>query len=72
MVTDLVKPIVENNSSLFQIAAIPGHRSQEHLVTLKNVDAMIDENGVAVAAQVLDPVTDFDSEVILDTLDELY
>ena len=54
MVTSFVKPIVTETISPFQIGAIPGHRSQEHLLTLKSVLAMLEENGSAGAVQLLD------------------
>ena len=72
MVTNFIKPIVVENTSPFQIGAIPGHRSQEHLFTLKSVVALMEENGAAIAIQLLDLVKFFDSESLIDTMNELY
>ena len=72
MVTSTIKPTIVNNISPFQIGAIPGHRSQEHLYNLKSVVMMMEKNGDAVATQLLDLVKYFDSENLLDNLNELY
>ena len=72
LVTNEVKPIIEQNTSPFQIGAMPGHRSEEHLLTLKSVVSLVENNGEAVAIQLLDLVKYFDSEILVDVLGELY
>ena len=44
MVTSLVKPIITENISPFQIGAMSGHRAEEHLFTLKSILALAEEN----------------------------
>ena len=72
MVTTTVKPKIVEHMSPFQIGAVPGHRSQEHLFSLKSVIAMLEENKEAAAVQVFDLVKFFDSERLDDCLNELY
>ena len=72
MVTTAIKPMIVENMSPFQIGAVPGHRSQEHLFSLKSVIAMLEEENEAVAIQLFDLVKYFDSEKLLDGLDEIY
>ena len=72
MVTNAIKPIVVKNISLYQIGAIPGHRSEEHLFSLKSVAALAEKNGVAIAVNLLDLSKFFDKKNLLDTMDELY
>ena len=72
LVTDAIKPVVVENLSEFQIGAIPGHRSDEHLFTLKSVLALKEKNNESVAVELLDLSKYFDKEVLVDTLDELH
>ena len=58
--------------SPFQIGAVPGHRAEEHLFVVKSVLALAEKQGDALALQVLDLSTYFDSECLVDLLDELY
>ena len=54
IVMTAMKPIIQENISKFQIGAIPGHRSEEHLFTLKSIAALAEKNDVAIAANLLD------------------
>ena len=72
MVATSAKPMIVDNMSPFQIGAVPGHRSQEHLFSLKSVVAMFEDNEEALAVQLFDLVKFFDSECLIDGLGELY
>ena len=72
IVTNKLKPIITQTTSPFQIGAIPGHRSEEHLFTLKSVVMLAEDNDSALAAELLDLVKYFDSEWHIDNLDELH
>ena len=72
MVTTAAKPMIVDQMSPFQIGAVPGHRSQEHLFSLKSVVAMFEDNNEALAIQLFDLVKFFDSESLVDGLGELY
>ena len=63
IVTNLIKPTIVVNINLFRIGAIPGHRGEEHIFTLKSVVAMTEDNDDAIAVQLLDLVKYYDSEV---------
>ena len=58
--------------SPFQIGAVPGHRAQEHLFSIKSFIAMVEKNKEAVALQQYDLSKFFDKESLLDCLNELY
>ena len=72
MVTTAAKPMIVDQMSPFQIGAVPGHRSQEHLFSLKSVVAMFEDNNEALAIQLFDLVKFFDSESLVDGIGELY
>ena len=72
MVITAAKPNILKEISPFQIGAIPGHRAQEHLFTLKSVMAIKEKNNTARALQLLDLSKLFDRECLIDCLDELY
>ena len=72
IVTTAMKPIVIENLTKFQIEAIPGHRSEEHLFTLKSIAAQAEKNDVALAVELLDLSKYFDKECLIDTMNELY
>ena len=72
MVTSQIKPLIVENMPPFQIGAVPGHRAQEHLFTIKSFIALKEKENEAVAVNLLDLVKFFDSESLLDTLNELY
>ena len=72
MVITAAKPKILKEISPFQIGAIPGHRAQEHLFTLKSVMAITEKNNSSIALQLLDLSKLFDRECLIDCLDELY
>ena len=72
LITNLIKPTIEENISPFQIGAMSGHRSEEHLFTLKSVLALVEKNKEATSIQLLDLVKYFDSESLADALNELH
>ena len=55
-----------------QIGAVPGHRSQEHLFTVKSLIALTEKNNDALALQLFDLKKYFDRECLQDCLGELY
>ena len=72
MVTTATKPLMVENVTPFQIGAIPGHKAEEHLFTIKSVIALIEKEEDAIAIQQYDLAKFFDKESILDVLSELY
>ena len=67
-----MKPMIVGNMTEYQIGAIPGHRPEKHLYTLKSFVNLAEKNNVAVAITLLDLVKYFDKENLLDVLNELY
>ena len=65
------KNIVEGCSK-FQIGAMPGHRSQEHLFSIKSVIALYVSLGITLIIQFYDVSKFFDKESLRDALDALY
>ena len=72
MVTNQIKPIIVENISPFQIGAIPGHRAEEHLFTLKSFIMMMEKNSSAVSVELLDLVKYFDSQSLVDNMNKLH
>ena len=60
------------NVSKFQIGAIPGHRAQEHLFTVKSVIAWYNKMNKGVIICLYDISKYFDRENLKDCLGELY
>ena len=48
------KPIIQEGTSKFQIGAMPNHRSQEHLFTLKSIIALYKYLGIGIIIQLYD------------------
>ena len=72
IVTAAIKPTITNNISKYQIGAIPGHRKEEHLFTLKSFAALAEHNDVPIAIKLLDLSKYYDKESLIDAMDELY
>ena len=72
IVTAAVKPTIVENISPFQIGAVPGHRAQEHLFTVKSFITMVEKKEEAVGIQIFDLKKYFDKEFLQDGLNELY
>ena len=71
IVTSEIKPIITDNLTEYQIGAIPGHKPEEHLFTLKSVLALKEKNGEAIGIEFLDLSKYFDKENLVDVLAEL-
>ena len=67
-----VKPKLVKNCSKFQIGAIPGHQSAEHLYTIKSVMTLFQEAGKPLILQCFDIQKYFDSENLKDAMNSLH
>ena len=67
-----VKPKIINKCSKYQIGAIPGHQSAEHLFTIKSVMSLFQWDGRPLILQCFDLQKYFDSENLNDALNSLY
>ena len=72
IVTHELKQILTQNISKFQIGAIPGHRPQEHLFTIKSTIARYNQLGKGIILCLYDVVRFFDSENLRDCCGELH
>ena len=73
MVTQLIKPKIIKNISKFQIGAIPGHRSQEHLFCMRSIISLYNERmKKPVIVSLLDVSKFFDREHLKESLDSIH
>ena len=72
IVTHEIKAKICENISKFQIGAIPGHRPQEHLYTIKNTIAHYNKMGKGILLCLYDVSKFFDRENLRDCCGELY
>ena len=72
IVINEAKPKVFKELSPFQIGAVPGHRAQEHLFSIKSIIAMVEMTNDTIGLQLFDCSKMFDREVLVDCMDELY
>ena len=72
IVTHELKAKISENISKFQIGAIPGHRPQEHLFTIKSTIALHNKMGKGTILCLYDVVRFFDCENLRDCCGELY
>ena len=72
IVVTKMKPAIIKNVSKFQIGAIPGHRSSEHLFTLKSVIALYMNFNIPLIMQFYDIKKYFDSESLRDAMNSMY
>ena len=72
IVTHELKAKITENISKFQIGAIPGHRPQEHLFTIKSTIALHNKKGKGIILCLFDVVRFFDCESLRDCCGELY
>ena len=72
MVASAAKPTILSNMSKFQIATKPNHRVQEHIFVLKSVMGMYMSLGKALVLQIRDLSKYFDSESLVDCMNEIY
>ena len=64
--------ITVDNCSKYQIGGIPGHRSQEHLFTVKSVISLYSLLNIPVFLQLFDISKYFDKEILKDAMDTLF
>ena len=61
-----------SNMSKFQLASKKGHRSSEHIYTIKSIVGYLEEKKEAVIILMFDIKKYFDSEALVDVMNELY
>ena len=66
------KPKIVKGCTKYQIGALPKHRSQEHLFTLKSAIGWYSHIGKPVILQLYDISKNFDREMLKDGMDALY
>ena len=67
-----MKQKVEENISKFQIGAISGHRSQEHIFSIKSIIEYYNVRGKGIILSFFDLSKYFDRENLRDCMNELY
>ena len=72
ILTHEIKVKVSENVSKFQIGAIPGHRPQEHLFSIKSVISLYKSQGKGLILCLYDISKYFDKENLRDCMGELY
>ena len=72
IVVDKSKEKIVSFCSKFQIGGIPGHRSAEHLFSIKSVISYYILLGIPLLLQLFDISKYFDKESLRDTMDTLY
>ena len=72
LIVNKMKPDILAASSIFQIGGQPGHRTQEHLFTMRSVVALMLYHGEGIIAQLVDISRFFDKENIRDVMNTLY
>ena len=72
LIVDKMKPDILAASSIFQIGGQAGHRTQEHLFTVRSVIALMLLQGLAILVQVFDIERFFDKESIRDVMNTLH
>ena len=73
MVTNVMKEIVKKSISRYQIGAIPGHRSQEHIFSLRSLISLYnDKLKKPIIVSLYDLTKFFDRENLVDAMDALY
>ena len=72
LVMDKAKPKIISKCSKFQIGGLPGHQSAEHLFTLKSIISLFMSQGKPLLLNCFDLKKYFDSEVLVDAMDNLY
>ena len=72
IVTHELKKKIKENISKFQIGAIPVHRPQEHIFTIKSCIARHNKMGNGIILCIYDVIKFFDCENLRDCCSELY
>ena len=70
--TNEIKLRAIDHVSKFQIGAIPGHRSQEHLFSIKSIISFYQNQGKGLILCLYDISKYFDRENLKDCMGELY
>ena len=71
LIVEKMKPDILASSSIFQIGGQAGHRTQEHLFTVRSVAALKMQQGMGIMLQVYDIRRFFDKENIRDVMNTL-
>ena len=72
MVVEAMKETILKKSSPYQIGGQPGHRAQEHILTMKSILAKYMMMGEIVILQSFDISKFFDKETVPDVMNTLY
>ena len=72
IVIEKAKPKIIRKCSKFQIGAIPKHRAQEHLYTMKSVISWYEQLKIPLILQLFDISKFFDREVLVDGMNSLH
>jgi hypothetical protein len=72
MMVHMMKEVILSSSSVFQIGGQEGHRTQEHLFTVRSIVARETEVGRGVIFQLYDIQKFFDKENLRDVMDTLH
>ena len=74
LIVNKMKPCILSASSIFQIGGQAGHRTQEHLFTVRSLAALKLSQGQGIMLQIYDIKRFFDKENmrdVMNTLDEI-
>ena len=69
---NMAKPIIVGGVSKYQIGAMPGHRAQEHLFTLKSIIQLYTSMGLPIIVQFYDIQKFFDKESLRDGMNSIF
>ena len=72
MVVNEIEPSISAATSIYQIGGVPGHRPQEHLFSLKSMQAKYEKDRKLLILYPHDASKFFDKEVLVDCMSELY
>lgn len=72
MVVAKSKPLISNNTSIYQIGGVAGHRPQEHIFVMKSVISLYSMLGKALILEFFDITKYFDRENLRDVMNNLY
>ena len=72
IVLSLAKPKIVSGTTKYQIGAMPKHRAQEHLFTLKSIIALYNHFKIPLILQLFDISKFFDRESLRDGLNSIY
>ena len=67
VVTQMKQPLI-SKLSMYQVGGLPGHSTNEHLLTIKTVLSRLEQLGQGFIFMVMDIVSFFDKEDMFDCL----